>query len=114
MRFNPLPDPAWIQALADSGTWRPPPEWAHDYPWIDQLPRPLQNAPTGRMIEPPMGQRMREATPEQWQQPAATEWTDIPDWLQALNMDREYERSRAIDAPYGGWALQGWRRRQQR
>jgi hypothetical protein len=89
MRYNPLPGMDWIQALANQGTWRPPPEWAQDYPWISQLPQPLTRTPAGRVIEPPLGQRSREVGPEWWLQPPAVEWTDIPDWLQALNMSRE-------------------------
>jgi hypothetical protein len=109
MRYNPLSGTEWIQALANQSPWMPPAEWAQDYPWINQLPQPLTQAPAGRMIEPPMGQRMREVGPEQWQQPPATEWTDIPDWLQALNMDREYEQSRVLRSPYGGWGGRGTR-----
>jgi hypothetical protein len=107
---RPLPQDHWIQALADNGQWMPPPEWAQDYGWMDQLPRIQEGA--GREVRPPDGSRMRFVSPEDWQNPAP-EWTDIPDWLQALNDDEEYRRSRVMQGPYDGWgggAMQARRR----
>lgn len=107
MRSNPLPGLEWVQALADSGPWRPPPEWAQDYGWLQNLPQPLAQAPTGQEIAPPQGQRMRQTEPWEWQQAAPTEWSDIPDWLQALNDDSDYLRTLAP----GGWVGGAMRRR---
>lgn len=112
MLSRPLPQEHWIQALADNGAWLPPAEWAQDYGWMEQLPRPLPDSASGKEIEPDLRQPMQMADPHAWQFPPSS-WTDIPPWLEALNMDRDYERSRAIESPYGGWgggAMQARRR----
>ena len=101
----------WIQALADAGAWRPPPEWAQDYGWLEQLPRPLESA-AGLELAPPAAGRLRLAEPSAWQQ-RQTSWSDIPDWLQALADDEEFRRSRVLQGPYDGWgggAMQARRR----
>jgi len=108
MKTNPIPNLSWIQALDG---WMPPAEWAQDYDWIDQLPRPQDRA-EGLVLDPPPV-RGREVTEPSWLAPQETEWTDVPDWLRALADDAEYERSRVIESPYGGWgggAMQARRR----
>ena len=111
MFSRPLPGMDWIQALADSGPWRPPPEWAQDYSWLDQLPRAIGSA-AGREIQPEADMPRRMADPAAWQA-KQREWTDIPAWLQALGEDQNYLRARVIESPYGGWgggAMQARRR----
>lgn len=100
MKTNPLPGYVLAQALADGGQWLPPAQDAQDYGWMDQLPRGMEFAPRGQVINPGPGWGLTD-TP--WNDPPPRLWSDIPPWLEALNQDQEYLRGRVIDSPYGGW-----------
>jgi hypothetical protein len=109
MKSNPAGF-GWLQALADNGQWVPPYEW-DGYDFTDRLPRGLQQAPTGQVInEPQSYSRMPEV---QGAYEPRTEMSDTPDWLQALGDDLAWERSRVLPGPYAGWgggAMQARRR----